>query len=282
MALVNKDQGGAGNGYKTLVMKAADVTVELSMAEFLNQFFHLWEEDAQYIATLLGYSDEIQRYDWETDTHKLQGKVTLMKSVKDISDNNPDFTLANLEKSKRESFLEILESFKESGIIIKNTQGDSKTPLGENLETPDEVDNMTTDNVEMIEKSAADAALEEVKKSAKEAKEALEAKDSELVELKKSLKAFQDAQAEAEKQVYVTKAKDFEILGVTEENAESFGVALMKMAKDEDLKVVSEILEKAVTISKSVEDFQVGVDTQVEAETGNSALAEILKAKFNK
>lgn len=204
-------------------------------------------------------------------------KTLITKSLTNDLTEEQKESLKQIIKSAQECSDEEAEAIIKAHLdTSKNTQGDSKTPLSENLETPDEVDNMTTDNVEMIEKSVSDAALQEVQKAADTAK-------AEVEELKKSLKAFEEAKAEAEKQEFIVKAQGFESLGVTEENTEAFAVALMKMSKDEDLSVIQEVLEKAVTIAKSVGDLEpVGVDTQVEAETGNSALAEILKAKFNK
>ena len=67
LALVHKAQGGAANGYKTLVMKSVDnrspefiekasqVKVTLSLPDFLEKFFHVWGEDAELLATLFGY-----------------------------------------------------------------------------------------------------------------------------------------------------------------------------------------------------------------------------------
>lgn len=77
LALVHKAQGGAANGYKTLVMKSVDnrspdfiekasqVKVTLSLPDFLEKFFHVWGEDAELLATLFGYEpseDESDEY----------------------------------------------------------------------------------------------------------------------------------------------------------------------------------------------------------------------------
>ena len=77
LALVHKAQGGAANGYKTLVMKSVDnrspefiekasqVKVTLSLPDFLEKFFHVWGEDAELLATLFGYEpseDESEEY----------------------------------------------------------------------------------------------------------------------------------------------------------------------------------------------------------------------------
>ncbi len=81
LALVHKVQGGAANGYKTLVMKATDkyseeflqkasqVKVTLSLPDFLEKFFHVWGDDAEVIATMFGYtpSDNTEdEYDQES------------------------------------------------------------------------------------------------------------------------------------------------------------------------------------------------------------------------
>ena len=77
LALVHKAQGGAANGYKTLVMKSVDnrspefiekasqVKVTLSLPDFLEKFFHVWGEDAELLATLFGYEpseDDSEEY----------------------------------------------------------------------------------------------------------------------------------------------------------------------------------------------------------------------------
>lgn len=62
LALVHKDQGGAANGYKTIVTKstkrvkkAQTVTIEMDLPAFLQKFFFIYEEDAKALAYLLGY-----------------------------------------------------------------------------------------------------------------------------------------------------------------------------------------------------------------------------------
>lgn len=80
LALVHKDQGGAANGYSTLVMKATDkyspefiqkasqVKVTLSLPDFLEKFFHVWGDDAEILATLFGYTpseDDSGEYEQE-------------------------------------------------------------------------------------------------------------------------------------------------------------------------------------------------------------------------
>lgn len=64
LALVHKVQGGAANGYKTIVTKsvkkvkkAQTVTIEMDLPAFLQKFFFIYEEDAKALAYLLGYKE---------------------------------------------------------------------------------------------------------------------------------------------------------------------------------------------------------------------------------
>lgn len=80
LALVHKVQGGAANGYSTLVMKATDkyseefikkasqVKVTLSLPDFLEKFFHVWGEDAELLATMFGYEPSEGESDDEYST----------------------------------------------------------------------------------------------------------------------------------------------------------------------------------------------------------------------
>lgn len=80
LALVHKAQGGAANGYKTLVMKSVDnrspefiekasqVKVTLSLPDFLEKFFHVWGEDAELLATMFGYEPSEDESDDEYST----------------------------------------------------------------------------------------------------------------------------------------------------------------------------------------------------------------------
>ena len=69
LALVHKVQGGAASGYTTLITKATDkyseefiqkasqIRITLSLPDFLETFFHIWEDDAEIIAAMFGYQD---------------------------------------------------------------------------------------------------------------------------------------------------------------------------------------------------------------------------------
>jgi len=93
VALVSKDQGGSACGYSVLVTKSTNsgiqptdvvkvqkaleqITVTMSMEEFLRKFFDMWSSDAETLTKLLGFETEFEankaeressdgEYDWE-------------------------------------------------------------------------------------------------------------------------------------------------------------------------------------------------------------------------
>ena len=215
--------------------------------------------------------------------HSSQGaangfKTLITKSEIDISkmseqqvQNLKDIVKAcnNFSEEEADSYI---QSLREE--VQKDTNGVSPvseleaTLEGSDVETPSEViKNMSTENVEVIEKSAVEALVAEAIEKATAAKEA------EIAELQKSLNDFKEAQEAAKKAEYVEKAAAYEVLGV--EDAEAFGVALMKMAEQEDLKVVSEVLEKALNIAKNIgEVAEEGHSVEVQ----DSAVSDVMKA----
>lgn len=70
LALVHKEQGGAANGYSTLIMKSSanfseefvqkvqQIRVTMELDDFLSKFFGLWEDDAKVLAAMFGYKEE--------------------------------------------------------------------------------------------------------------------------------------------------------------------------------------------------------------------------------
>lgn len=77
VALISKEQGGAANGWHTAIItkatkdvttdylqKATMVNVTLPFDDFLERFFGIWEDDADTLTKILGFSDE------EDDTKK--------------------------------------------------------------------------------------------------------------------------------------------------------------------------------------------------------------------
>lgn len=78
ISLVGPEVGGPANGRTTLILKAKDeivdvkkaleqVTLTLSMEEFLRKFFGMWYNDAEVLTKLLGFETEYENYKKQDD-----------------------------------------------------------------------------------------------------------------------------------------------------------------------------------------------------------------------
>lgn len=78
ISLVGPEVGGPANGRATLILKAKDemvdvkkaleqVTLTLSMEEFLRKFFGMWYDDAEVLTKLLGFETEYENYKKQDD-----------------------------------------------------------------------------------------------------------------------------------------------------------------------------------------------------------------------
>ena len=234
VSLVCADQGGAANGYKTLLTKSTDVVIELSFAEFLYRFTDMWYDEAEMVARMVGLSDDMSAA-W--DTEELSKRVTLMKSAKDTKEYSEDLieTVKVLSKAV--------------GVKIKDIDGVSPVNKSKTvIETPKEDNKMSDTDVQaLIQKALADKEAE-LKKAAKAEFEAIEKG------LKDELEVFKAKEAELKKAQFEEEALLYKSLGVTEDTKGDVAVALMKAKGDETLKPLLTMLEKAQTIVKQVED----------------------------
>ena len=165
VALVSKKQGGAANGFKTLqvtkatnqgiqptdavkVSKALEqVTVTLSMEEFLNKWFGLWYSDAEMLTKLLGFQTEYEAAqeaskanpdeEWSHDKwmEEKLSKFTLMKSLHDT----PNQTISDeafIEITKMQHSIEplLLQQKEETNMVNSTTIVIEKSRFSE-LET---------------------------------------------------------------------------------------------------------------------------------------------------
>lgn len=272
VALVNEDQGGGANGYKTLLMKAKDVRVELSMEEFLRRFFDMWWDDAELLAGMLGYETE---YGWEDEWgHPLKDSVTLLKNVKDNGVSSIE------EKDQPIAKAMAQEIAKRVNVKLSDVSAeDMREALAKNFKHTTKGEHMSEETLTraQVEQMLA----EQIEKAQSSAKDETKAEYEEIVKgLKAEIEKFQEKEQQIQKAKYVEKAKGYEALGVTDDNAEDAAVALMKMAEDEELKVIGEMLEKALNIAKAAQggafDEQ-GHDLEVDADDD---FVQYMKSKY--
>lgn len=138
LALVHKEQGGSANGYDTLVMKATDkfseefiekmqqVRVTMELDDFLETFFHLYEDDAAVLAAMMGYKEEEGEgepagtyqddyfWEWYRDKCKEEGLMGEYGSCPEPTDqDHKDWIASRLEG------IEVIKSFKESNSVAE-------------------------------------------------------------------------------------------------------------------------------------------------------------------
>lgn len=234
VSLVCEDQGGAANGYKTLLTKATDVVVELSFAEFLYRFTDMWYDESQMVAQMLGMSDDMSAA-W--DTEELSKRVTLMKAAKETKEYSEDLieTVKVLSKAV--------------GVKIKDIDGVSPVNKSKTVEeTPNEDNKMSDTDVQALIQKAVQDKEAELKKAAQEEFEAIQKG------LEAELATFKAKEAEVQKAKFEEEALLYKSLGVTEETKGDVAVALMKAKGDEALKPLLVMLEKAQNIVKQAED----------------------------
>lgn len=253
VALVSKDQGGPANGYKVLVTKSTNtgiqpndpvkvqkaleqITVTLSMEEFLRKFFNLWYDDAETLTALLGFQTEYEYYkenndDEEWDHGKWMeeklSKFTLMKSLHD----NPNQTISD------EDFISItiLQSQIEKSLQQQTEEDPLKIQVEkaryEQLESVEKAHEAVVAEAAQlkVEKSAMEAELADLRTQVQKAKEEKEA--AEFNAFQESLK---DLVAEAE---LATVAKSLFTLKATSPEAAE---VVIKSLKDK-----KELLEKS-------------------------------------
>lgn len=263
VALVCEDVGGAANGYKTLVTKSTDMTVELSLAEFLYRFTSMWSGDAELVARMLGYSDNM---DATWDTEELEKRVTLMKSAKETGEVT-DELLETVQVLSKAVGIPVKDTNGASPVSNKNVEKASNGAAPVNNE---EVDNMPDKDLQAEIQKALDAQKAEIEKSVKAQVEA------EHLEIEKGLKAkideYQAKEVEVEKAKYKEFAKSYSKLGIdseSEEAVDGMAVALMKMKGDDTFKPVMTVLEKALNIATQVEKGafeEQGHDIEVDAD----------------
>lgn len=269
LALVHKEQGGAANGYSTLIMKAtgkytpefiqkvAHVQVTLTFEEFLAKFFDMWYTDAKVLATMLGMQDEDEEEgDWyKNHVAEQVDKFEILKSGHE-SENKLDF-LASLGETDYLAVLKNQESFEKALLTYKAHAAvhNEETPMPDSAKP------------ELIAKAQYD----EVQK----------AFDDQKVELQKATEVIEKYK-QAEK-AQVAKARQDTLLGAIEAPAEA--EKLFKAVgelSDEGFQAVVEVV-KALNAKVDDNDLFVEKGSPTEGEqVQKSALRAQLENKYNK
>ena len=291
LALCSKSQGAANNWNKALIMKGHNfspeiiqkmqaVQVTMSIPDFLKKFFWLMEEDAKFLASIMGYveppEDESQEAvddynEWVKDNFE---SFSIIKSLHE-SKNLPE----SLSKLTGEQYLSVLndQSVIEKALTAFTLEQDSKVDTSTQVEKP--VEASASKVQKKKEKNMTQAAPEMVEKSALTVLE--KAMDEQKVQLQKALdmvKAFEE-----EKKQAVVKSKTDAITALVKD--EKHAVALVKAAlaldTQEDFEALVGVVKALVEqVDKSDLFKEVGASASADEEKQDEGfVAQILKAR---
>lgn len=284
ISLVSVDQGGPANNRTVVLLKSSkqpeqtielkkaleQVSLTLSMEEFLRKFFDMWSSDAEVLTKLLGFETEHEAYvaskkdqpsdsyDWEAEHTKwIEERVsqfTLMKSMND-------------------------------GLVSEIT----KSAFDEIVALQQKLEPTLIEYIETKEKQMNELEL---------AKSALTAKEAELAQQVDLVKSLEAKVAELEEAIAVTKAAEekaqFEAFAeqlrdlVAEDKFEAVAKAMFEMNKvnAEVVAVQIDALKAAKMATNVVEQGLTQEQSHAEAQTAADAekarKADLVKAAYEK
>lgn len=303
VALVSKGQGGPANGHDYALLlkarntpeetetirKAQAVQVTMELPDFLERFFYIWEEDAKFLASLMGWVEVEETAAEEKDEYmkyleKRIGTIEIMKSLyesDDMSEVISELTADEFLKLRKDQAL-VEKAFRKQARLEKKALKNSGTATA----APKEGD---TEAVAIAKESGSNQAKVDPsgtnngEKSMDEVVELQKALDAQREELQKALETIQ-ALKDAEKQA-VIKSKTAQIVALVkdEKQAEVVTKAALALESDEDFTAFVEVIKAmSLQVEKSSLFQETGASTSDEPAEQDSPVARILKARLNK
>lgn len=265
VALVSKEQGGGANGKKLLVAKSLNqlpkvddyvkvqkaleqITVTMSMEEFLCKFFGMWSDDAEMLTKLLGFETEHENYKATMEANKDDStyshsawlesrldKFTIMKSLHEGS----------TESISADDFIEILS--------LQEKVEKALNELNTNGEIPVDKIQVEKAQYEQLEKNANEKEVAVAKAAQLEA---------DLVALQEEISVMKAAKEAEALEVVKAAIKDL----VAEDKLESVAKALHAMDKDAAEAVIASMTATKTNLEKSAlfEEVSHGEEIDVE------------------
>lgn len=284
VALVGPHQGGPANGVLTLITKAVnateeqvekanEVTVQLSMVDFLRRFFGMYYEDSAILATALGYgtvTDSEQSWkDGETYEEYIERRASSISIMKGL------MKAADVEKAASELTPAELLSFKKDQAMLEKAMSSASNDgdlLNESTTEEDDMDKIDKAEHEVLVEKAVTAATEVLKAQ-------LSAKDEALEVAKATIKNFEDAQAAAKT---VARVEALKAAGKGDERAVELEKSLASLDDEAFAEIVKDFAAGARVAAQSELLVEKGVDGQGAAKSAADATLAILQAKYAK
>src|SRR5574344_917481 len=287
IALVHKDQGGAANGYETLIMKSTDnfsqefiqkvqrVKVEMELPEFLSRFYGMWyEEDAKGLAKLFGWVD------YSDVADKVEDVIEGERTVELIDSNPTDYVKTKLQDL--DNLVSVAKASTKEGEVDTALLANTLASLTEEqylmlLEDQQSIEKALKSggkkpNKKVVEQEAevvAKAQYDEIQKAFKEQEEQLQKANAMLAEFKQK------------EQEQIQKAREATLLAAVEakDTAEKLFKAVGEL-EQEQFDVVVEVV-KALTAKATDTDMFKEVGSQQEGEqVHKSTVQKILAQKY--
>ena len=294
IALVSKNQGGPASGANySLVLKNVDnpspefiqkmqaIQVTMTIPDFLERFFMLWEEDVEFLSQLLGYVEppEDEQAEGEDNYNKwVEERFQSFSIIKSLHDAKslPEA----LSKLTEQDYLDILTDQEEIEKAL--AKFDKKSDDSTKVEKQVEVSASKLTNKNKDKNMTQATAPEMVEKSALTVLE--KAMDEQKVQLQKALdmvKAFEE-----EKKQAVIKSKTDAVTALVKDakQAEVLVKAALALDTQEDFEALVGVVKALVEqVDKSDLFKEVGASASAdETKTEESSLTKLIKSKFNK
>lgn len=249
VSLVGADLGHAANGFKVLTVKASNaveetieitkaleqVTMKISMEQFLIKFMQMWSDDAELLTKLLGYETE---YEYYQKQHEEDDGISIHSHSRWLEDRVSQFQLM---KSMNDGSVQQINKSAFNEIVA----------LQQNLE-PALIEHFTTKEKQMEELELAKSAL-----SAKEAElstqvELTKSLEAKVQELEQALSVVKAAEEKAKFDEFAESIKGL----VADEKFENVAKAMYEMHK-----VNAEVVEVQIEALKAAkQNAQVAAD----------------------
>ena len=313
IALVSTQQGGPANGTTLAVLKSANfseeallkmqqVKVTMELPDFLQRFMNMWEDDAKFLAKLMGYKDiadtqamedaeqEQEYQDW------IKSKMEAFEIIDSVSQEQD--VMQAVAKLDEDDYLALLNDQALIEKAFRKLERAEKALLKKQKEStaianaPAEEPSVTVGVVE-VETSVVNKANKETNMT-----QEVQVEQVEMVEksqLEQLLKAQADMQVELqkardllsvyeqEKKAAIEKARKQELTAAVKqaEVAEVLFKAVKDAADEDFAAVVKALADMQAAVEKSAMFEEQGASVQEEQVVAKeSAVERLLKAKF--
>jgi len=261
VALVDK----SANNQSVLVMKSAkaseeeiqkalskDVTVKMTIMQFLTRYLDIWFDDAEVVAGLLGYTAEELTGDFEYTANDLVDYIQDNIDSVQINKSADQEVMNKLTKSFADFQSKYLQKNSQSSVT---SQDEDVAPTEDKTINKEDSNHMSVENTEMTQKSLEEMIQKAAKELAQEQVEALEKAYAEKAEeTSKELQVLKAAHEARTAQEYLTKAAEYAQYLGEDADKEAIAKALRAVEGVEDAAPVLEVL-KALKEMVSKEDI---------------------------